>query len=76
MKTMTRRVLEKTAASAAALLLAILMSIVFALPVFAETPEEQADRILAGMTTKQKIAQMMVVAMPESDSAKIQKEYQ
>ena len=76
MKTMTRRVSEKTAAFAAALLLVILMSAAFALPVYAETPEEQADRILAGMTTKQKIAQMMVVAMPESDSAKIQKEYQ
>ena len=76
MKTMTRRVSEKTAAFAAALLLVILMSAAFALPVYAETPEEQADRILAGMTTRQKIAQMMVVTMPESGAAGIQKEYQ
>ena len=38
------------------------------LPIYG-TPEEQADRILAGMTSNQKIAQIMVAAMPASGAA-------
>ena len=75
MKTVIRRVLRRIEAPAAALLVIISVSLVFAMPVFAETPEEQADRILAGMTTKQKITQMMVVAMPSSGAAKIQRSF-
>lgn len=72
MKTLTCRIFRKTAA----FLLILLMSFTFALPVFADSAEEQADRILAGMSTKQKIAQMMVVALPESGAAGIQEKYQ
>ncbi len=76
MKTVTRRILSRFAVTAATLLVIIMMSFVFAMPAFAETAEEQADRILAGMTTKQKITQMMVVAMPSSGAAKIQEDCQ
>jgi len=76
MKALTHRGVLRKAAGTAALMIVIMMITAFVRPVFAETPEEQADRILAGMSTKQKIAQMMVVAMPASDAAKIQKNYQ
>lgn len=72
MKTVTRRI----TGILAALLIIISVSFVFALPAFAETPEEQADRILAGMNTKQKITQMMVVSMPSSGAAAIQEKNQ
>lgn len=72
MKTIVRRI----SAITAAFVFTLMMSIAFALPAFAETPEEQAERILAGMSTKQKIAQMMVVTMPESGAAKMQEQYQ
>ena len=76
MKTVSRRVLGRIAASAAALMVIISMIFVFALPAYAYSPEEQADRILAGMSTKEKITQMMVVAMPSSGAATIQGKYQ
>lgn len=57
MKTIVRRI----SAITAAFVFTLMMSIAFALPAFAETPEEQAERILAGMSTKQKIAQMMKI---------------
>ena len=72
MKTLTHRTLRRITA----FLLILLVSIALPRPAFAESPEEQAERILAGMSTKQKISQMMVVAMPESGAAKIQEKYQ
>ena len=59
-----------------AVLSVMLALIAFAAPVFADSPEDQAERILADMSTKEKIAQMMIVAMPASDAADIQKNYQ
>ena len=76
MKTMIRRILRRTAPFMTAFLVIMLMSASFTMPAFADSPEEQADRILAGMSTNQKIAQMMVVAMPASGAAKLQEEYQ
>lgn len=42
----------------------------------AVSEEERAEQILSEMTTSEKIAQMMVVAMPASDAAAVQKKYQ
>ena len=76
MKTMIHRIFRRTAAFMTVLPAIMLMIATFTMPVFADSPEEQADRILAGMSTDQKIAQMMVVAMPASGAAKLQDEYQ
>lgn len=76
MKAIPHRILNKTKAVLAILISVIVLGSAFCQPVFADSPEEQADRILAGMSTKEKIAQMMVVAMPASGAANIQKEYQ
>lgn len=76
MKTMIHRFFRRTALFMTALLVIVLLSASFTMPAFADSPEEQADRILAGMSTDQKIAQMMVVAMPASGAAKLQEEYQ
>ncbi|MBR3200218.1 MAG: beta-hexosaminidase [Mogibacterium sp.] len=76
MKTMICKIFRRTAALMTILMAIILLSAAAATPAFADSPEEQADRILAGMSTDQKIAQMMVVAMPASGAAKLQKEYQ
>ena len=76
MKTMIHRFFRRTASFMTAILVIMLMSASFTMPAFADSPEEQADRILAGMSTDQKIAQMMVVAMPASGAAKLQEEYQ
>ena len=40
------------------------------------TDEQRAEQILQGMSANEKVAQMIVAAMPASDAAKIQKEYQ
>lgn len=71
-----RRFLKRTAACTALIFAVVLLSFGFARPAFADTPEEQADRILAGMTSNQKIAQIMVAAMPASGAAEIQEKYQ
>ncbi len=76
MKTMIHRISGRAAALMTALLVIVLVSASFTMQTFAASPEEQADRILAGMSTDQKIAQMMVVAMPASGAAKLQEEYQ
>ena len=70
------RTLKKSAAAIAALFTVMLMCMVCVRPVFADSPEEQADRMLAEMSTKQKITQLMVVAMPAYDAAGIQEKYQ
>ena len=76
MKTLIHIIFRRTASSITALLAVMLMIAAVTVPVFADSPEEQADRIIAGMSTKQKIAQMMVVSMPASDAASIQEKYQ
>ena len=76
MTSITCKVLKKTTAVLCAFIAIILMGVVFTRPVFADSPEQQANRILAGMSTKQKIAQIMVVAMPASDAAAVQEKYQ
>ena len=49
----------------------------FELPSFAaETTDQKVERILAGMSTDEKIAQMMVVSMPAEKATTIQKKYQ
>ena len=48
----------------------------FACPAFADSEEERAEEILRGMSTKEKVAQMMLVAMPASGAAAIQQDYQ
>ena len=55
---------------------AIIIISVFSVPVFANSPSEQAERMLAGMSTKEKITQMMVVALPAYNAASIQSKYQ
>lgn len=72
----TSKALKRTVYAVAAFTAVILMSAVFVSPVFADSPEQQADRMLAEMSTKEKIAQMMVVSMPASDAVSIQKKYQ
>ena len=47
MKTMIRRILRRTASFMTAFLVIMLMSASFTMPAFADSPEEQADRILA-----------------------------
>ena len=42
----------------------------------AASTDEKVEKLLSGMSTNEKIAQMMVVAMPAKDAAKIQKKYQ
>ncbi len=76
MRTMIHRIFRRTAALMTLLMVIVLMSAAVTAPAFADSPEEQADRILAGMSTDRKIAQMMVVAMPASGAAKLQEEYQ
>ncbi len=43
---------------------------------YADAASDQADRMLKKMSTKEKIAQMMIVAMPAKNAAKIQSSYQ
>ena len=69
MKTMIHRISGRAAALMTALLVIVLVSASFTMQTFAASPEEQADRILAGMSTDQKIAQMMVVAMPKPQAS-------
>lgn len=76
MTALSHRFLKKTAAVLTALTVIILLSAAFIRPAFADSPEEQADRMLAEMSTREKIAQMMVIAMPASGAAEIQKKYQ
>lgn len=76
MKTMIRKIFRRTAALMTCLLAIMLMVAAVTMPAFADSLEEQADRILSGMSTEQKIAQMMVVAMPASGAASMQSEYQ
>ena len=48
-----------------------------AMPACAADPdEEKVEKLLSKMSTNEKIAQMMVVAMPAKDAAAIQKKYQ
>ena len=62
------------------LILLILFLILFSdtvMPAFAaDNTEVRAENILSGMTMDEKIAQMMVVSMPQKRSAEIQSEYQ
>ena len=62
------------------LILLILFLILFSdtvMPAFAaDNTEVRAEDILSGMTMDEKIAQMMVVSMPQKRSAEIQSEYQ
>ena len=62
------------------LILLILFLILFSdtvMPAFAaDDTEVRAENILSGMTMDEKIAQMMVVSMPQKRSAEIQSEYQ
>jgi len=59
------------------LLLTALLTIGFSAPAFAaETAEQKAERILSKMSTDEKIAQMMVVAMPSEKAAAVQKKHQ
>ena len=71
-----RKNLNKLLSRAFVLMMALMISVAFTMPVFADTPEDQAERILAGMSTREKIAQLMIVSLPAADAAKIQKEYQ
>ncbi|MBR3125845.1 MAG: beta-hexosaminidase [Mogibacterium sp.] len=70
------KIIKRTASVAAAFIAVIWMSAVFAGHVFADSPEQQADRMIADMSTKEKIAQMMVVSLPAYDAASIQEKYQ
>lgn len=62
--------------------LVVLMTAVFVLPegVFysygADPVESKVNRMLSKMTLEEKVAQMMIVAMPAKDAAKVQKKYQ
>ncbi len=64
------------------LTLALLLTVAFTLPTsitdsYAADPTEQkVERILSQMTLEEKVAQMMVVAMPAKNSASIQKSHQ
>ena len=59
------------------LLLTAVLAAGFSMSVFAaETSAQKAERMLSKMSMDQKIAQMMLVAMPQSNAAKIQKKYQ
>ena len=64
------------------LTLALLLTVAFTLPTsitdsYAADPTEQkVERILSQMTLEQKVAQMMVVAMPAKNASSIQKSYQ
>ena len=59
------------------LLLTALLTISFSASAFAaETADQKAERILSKMSTDEKIAQMMVVAMPSKKAAAVQKKYQ
>lgn len=59
------------------LVLAAVMIISSAGAVFAgDTVDQKAEKILSQMSTGEKIAQMMVVAMPASGAASVQKKYQ
>lgn len=60
------------------LALAMLLSPAFSadVPYAADTPEEKAEAILSQMSTEEKVAQMMVVAMPSKKAASVQKKYQ
>lgn len=48
----------------------------FAGEIQAATKEARAEEILAGMTMKEKIAQMFLVVAPAKDAVKVQKKYQ
>lgn len=76
MKAAWRSIFNKASAALTVLAAVLLISCAFVQPVFADTLEEQADRMLSDMTTKEKIAQMMVVAMPASEPAQVQEKYQ
>jgi hypothetical protein len=51
MKTLIHIIFRRTASSITALLAVMLMIAAVTVPVFADSPEEQADRIIAGMET-------------------------
>ena len=57
--------------------MAALLTICSSAPAFAaETADQKAERILSKMSADEKIAQMMVVAMPEKKAAAVQKKHQ
>lgn len=61
----------------AAILLAALLLITGTAPAGnAAAEEERAAQILSQMSTKEKVAQLMVVAMPAKDAASVQSKYQ
>ena len=56
--------------------LAMVLSSVAAPTYAAESTEQKVERLLSKMTLEEKVAQMMVVAMPSSKAATVQKKYQ
>ena len=64
---------------AAIMLLTLIAAVIAAsaVPVLAAGSDEaKAEKLLASMSTDEKIAQMMVVAMPQNKAASIQEKYQ
>ena len=61
----------------AAMLLAVLVLVMGTAPAGnAATDDERAQQILSQMSTEEKVAQLMVVAMPSKDAASVQSKYQ